>query len=263
MKLYSVSAIVAGVIAVAGTVTAQTQSSQTMSGTELANRVDEMRQGNALIRSRLEIQSADGNKRVLQLQIKERRAKNNTDVLYQVLWPNELKDQTVILHQGPGGAQGSIIVPQQPVRAIKSSQMGEGLFGSDLAYQDAVENFLSWKKQAIVGNQAVNSINCQILESQPDDASTSIYAKVRSWIDTQRFIPLRIEKYSPSGEVLRRIDITRVARDEKHHPIPAGLSVRGTRKKSVSQFEGVKIDQDVQFTDADFAPANAAKPPPG
>ena len=230
-----------------------------LSAAELASRVDEIHQGNALIRSKLEIQSADGNKRVLQLQIKERRAKPNTDIAYQVLWPNELKDQTIILHQGQGGAQGSIIVPQQPVRAIKSSQMGDGLFGSDLAYQDAVENFFSWKKQAIVGNQAVNSINCQILESQPDNASASIYAKVRSWIDTQRFVPLRIEKYSASGEVVRRIDITRVARDEKHHPIPAGLTVRGTRKNSLSQFEGLRIDQDVQFTDADFTPAGVSK----
>ena len=29
---------------------------------------------------------------------------------------------------------------------------------------------------------------------------------------------MRIEKYSSSGELVRRIDITRVARDEKAHP---------------------------------------------
>ncbi len=70
-----------------------------------------------------------------------------------MLWPDEHKGEAVILHQAQGAAKGSIIIPQQPVRAIKSSQMSEGLFDSDLSYQDAVENFFAWKKQALVGSE--------------------------------------------------------------------------------------------------------------
>ena len=135
-----------------------------------------------------------------------------------MLWPNEHKGEAVILHQAQGAATGSIILPQQPVRAITSSQMSEGLFDSDLSYQDAVENFFAWKKQALIGSETINGVSCQILESKPDSSSVSVYAKVRSWIDPQRFVPMRIEKYSSSGELVRRIDVTRVARDEKHHP---------------------------------------------
>ena len=228
-----------------------------MSAAELAARLDSLREGSALIRSKLEIRSPDVGQRVLQLQIKERRTKTSTDLVYQVLWPNEHKGEAVILHQGQGGSKGSIIVPNQPVRTIKGSQMNEGLFDSDLSYQDALENFFAWKKQAIVGSEVINGVNCQILESKPDSSSVSIYAKVRSWIDPQRFVPLRIEKYSSSGELVRRIDVTRVARDEKHHPIPASLIVHGPRKDSVTEFNGARIDQDVNFTDADFAPAKA------
>jgi Outer membrane lipoprotein-sorting protein len=228
-----------------------------MSAPELAARLDSLREGSALIRSKLEIRSPDVGQRILQLQIKERRTKTSTDLVYQILWPNELKGEAVILHQGQGGSKGSIIVPNQPVRTIKGSQMNEGLFDSDLSYQDALENFFAWKKQALVGSETINGVNCQILESKPDSSSVSIYAKVRSWIDPQRFVPLRIEKYSSSGELVRRIDVTRVARDEKHNPIPASLTVHGPRKNSVTEFNGARIDQDVNFTDADFAPAKA------
>jgi hypothetical protein len=93
------------------------------------------------------------------------------------------------------------------------------------------------------------------LESKPDSSAASPYARVRSWIDPQRFVPLRIEKYSASGELVRRIDVTRVARDEKHKPIPASLTVHGPRKNSVTEFNGAHIDQDVRFTDADFTAA--------
>ena len=225
-----------------------------MSAAELAGRMDAVSQGSALIRTKLEVQSLDGAKHVLQLQIKQRRTKATTDLLYQVLWPNEHKGETVILHQAQGASKGSIIIPQQPVRAIKASQMDEGLFDSDLSYQDAVENFFAWKKQAVIGSEAINGVNCQILESKPDSSSASIYGKVRSWIDPHRFVPMRIEKYSSSGELVRRIDITRVARDEKHNPIPASLTVHGPRKNSVTEFNGARIDQDVNFTDADFTP---------
>jgi hypothetical protein len=226
-----------------------------LSATELAARMNALREGSALIRTKLEVQSSDGARRVLQLQVKERRTKAATDIVYQVLWPNEHKGEAVILHQAGGTPKGSIIIPRQPVRAITPAQMGEGLFDSDLSYQDAVENFFAWKKQTIVGSEAINNVNCQILESKPEVSSLTIYAKVRSWIDPQRFVPMRIEKYSSSGELLRRIDITRVARDEKHHPIPASLIVHGPRKDSVTEFNGARIDQDVNFTDADFTPA--------
>lgn len=230
-----------------------------LSATELAARLNALREGSALIRTKLEVQSSDGGGRVLQLQVKERRAKAATDIVYQVLWPNEHKGEAVILHQAGGTPKGSIIIPRQPLRTIKPSQMGEGLFDSDLSYQDAVENFFAWKKQAIVGSESINNVNCQILESKPEGSSLTIYAKVRSWIDPQRFVPMRIEKYSSSGELVRRIDVTRVARDEKHHPIPASLTVHGPRKNSVTEFNGARIDQDVQFTDADFTAAGVLK----
>jgi len=230
-----------------------------MSAAELAAQLDAVSQGSALIRAKLEVRSLEGAKRVLQLQIKKRRTKTTTDLLYQVLWPNEHKGEAVILHQAQGAAKASIIVPQQPVRTIKSSEMNEGLFDSDLSYQDAVENFFAWKKQALVGSETINGVNCQILESKPDSSSVSIYAKVRSWIDPQRFVPMRIEKYSSSGELVRRIDVTRVARDEKHHPTPDSLTVHGPRKNSVTEFNGARIHQEVQFTDADFTAAGVLK----
>jgi hypothetical protein len=166
----------------------------------------------------------------------------------------------VILHQDTGKApHGSILIPHQPVRTIGASQMSEGLFGSDLSYQDAVENVYAWKDQAIVGSEVINGVNCQILQSKPDNSSLSTYAKVRSWIDPRRLVPLRIDKYSSSGELIRRIEVTRIARDEKHNPIPASLTVHGPRKDSVTTFNGARIDQDVTLNDDDFKPAGVLR----
>lgn len=230
----------------------------TMSADELAAKMDAAGQGNASIRTQLEVRNNAGGKRVLQLQIKQRRTKTATDIVYLVLWPNDQKGKAIILHQDNGSApSGSLVEPPNTVRALKASEMSEGLFDSDLAYQDAVENFFAWKKQALVGTEVINGVNCQILESKP--ASDSIYGKVRSWIDPVRSVPLRIEKYSAAGELVRRIDTDRISRDEKHNPIPSRLIVHGPRKNTVTELNGARIDQDVKLTDADFTPAAVTK----
>ena len=173
-----------------------------------------------------------------------------------MIGPNYQKGKARILHQKHCEAPTvSVIEPPNTVRALKESEMSEGLFDSDLAYEDSVENFFGWKKQALVGSEVVDRVNCQILESKPDSSSESIYGKVRSWIDPARLVPLRIEKYSAAGELIRRIDTDRVARDDRHNSIPAGLVVHSPRKDTVTQFNGASIKHDVEFTDADFTPA--------
>ena len=228
-------------------------SANALSADELAAKLDAVGQGSAIVRTQMEIRTNEGGKHTYQLQIKQRRTQNATDLVYLVLWPNDQKGRAVILHQKAGEAPtGSVIEPPNRMRELKKDEMSAGLLESDLSYQDAVENFFAWKKQTLVGNEVVDRVNCQILESKPDSSSETIYGKVRSWIDPVRLVPLRIEKYSPSGELIRRIDTDRVAKDDKHNSIPAGLAVHGPRKNTVTKFNGASIKQDVEFTDADF-----------
>ena len=227
----------------------------TISAGDLASRMNANRQGNAVIRARLEVRSPGGGKQVFQLQIKERRTGNAADLVYLVQWPKERKDEAVILHQDAGGAtRGTIVVPSAPPKTLEASQMSEGLFGSDLSYQDAIENFFAWKDQAITGSETVNGVECQILESKPGKSGVSTYSKVRSWIDVRRLVPMRIEKYSAGGQVVRRIDTTYVGRDQRDRFIPAKLTIRNPSKDSVTEFDGARIEQGMQFTDRDFSP---------
>jgi hypothetical protein len=131
--------------------------------------------------------------------------------------------------------------------------MDDALFGSDLSYQDAAENFFAWKNQAVVGSEVVDGVECQILESKPDKSGISIYGKVRSWVDLHRLVPLRVEKYSTGGKLMRRIETTRVARDQQDRFIPGSLTVHGP-KGTVTELNGARIEQGQQFTDRDFTP---------
>jgi len=208
------------------------------------------------VRLLLEVkQTADNAKSALQVQIKERRTKTTADVVYQVLWPKERKGEAVLLHQTAGRPPtGSLLVPPDKPRPLTAAQMSDPLFGSNLAYQDVIENFFAWENQAITGSEVVNRVNCVILESKPGQGDHSIYGSVRSWIDARRMVPLRVEKLLPSGRLARRIDTTRVAPDDKGRSIPANLAVQGGRDNTVTELDGSRIRHDVAYTDHDFSP---------
>ena len=225
------------------------ESASPMSAGEMASRLSAIRQdGASFVRLRMEINGAK--KETLQIQIKQRRTKGASEVVYQVLWPKERKGESVLLRKtGDRAASGSVFTPPNTLRAI--GDLKEPLLGSDLSYEDIVEDFFSWNRQALAGTETVDGVNCQILESKPGKGEHSIYGSVRSWIDTRRLVPLRVEKYSGSGQLLRRIDTTRVVSDAGHH-IPANLTVRGARQGSSTELDGSRIKHDVNYTDRDF-----------
>ena len=74
-----------------------------VSAKDLAAGLSALQDGASYVRLRLEVkQPADTTKIALQLQIKERRTKSATDLVYQMLWPKERKGEAVLLHKDGG-----------------------------------------------------------------------------------------------------------------------------------------------------------------
>src|SRR6185436_13575884 len=138
-----VSAAIVGLTLAFSSRAAETPS--TMTANDLASRLSALREkGNSQVRLRMEIKGATNE--TLQLQIKERRTKNSSEVVYQVLYPKERKGESVLLRKiGNGSASGSVFVPPNTVRPIKD--LKEPLLGSDLSYEDVVDNFFAWHQQ--------------------------------------------------------------------------------------------------------------------
>jgi hypothetical protein len=220
-----------------------------MTANDLAPRLSALQQnGASYVRLRMEIKGATTE--TLQLQLKERLTKDSSEVVYQVLYPKERKGESVLLRKiGNHPASGSVFVPPNTLRPIED--LKEPLLGSDLSYEDAVANFFAWDQQAIVGTGEVDGVKCTILQSKPGKDEHSNYGSVRSWIDVRRLVPLRVEKYSSSGQLLRRIDTTRVVADAGHQ-IPANLTVSRARPDSLTQLDGSRIRHNVTYTDRDF-----------
>jgi hypothetical protein len=227
----------------------------TISASDLAARLNAWQQdGSSYVRLRMVVSEPAG-KSAYQIQIKARRSKSGTDVVYQILWPKERKGEGVLLQKAAGrSATGVIFVPPNNLRPLEGSQMGESFFGSALAYEDLVENLFAWEQQALVGTEEVDGVSCYILESKPGKGARSSYGKARTWVDSRRLIPLRIEKHLPSGVLARRIQTSNVVTDDIGRQVPANLTVRDPRQKSTTELDGSRIKHDIRFDDAEFTP---------
>jgi outer membrane lipoprotein-sorting protein len=184
----------------------------------------------------------------LQILVKERRAADVDEVAWQILWPKDRAGETVFLRQN--GSRLSVAT----TRNSPTPQLDDSLFGSALAVADALENFYGWKSQTLAGTEDVNGTSCAILESRPGGGDSSIYGRVRSWVDLRRLVPLRVEKYTHDGRLARRIDTTRVVTDNGR-AIPANLSIRDISKNLHTEVDGSRIRHDIALTDADFKPS--------
>ena len=188
----------------------------------------------------------------MNLYLKARRTQSATDIIYQVIFPKERKGEAFLVQKAGGRTSGMLFVPPAAPVAMSSAQMKEGIFGSDISYEDLLENFFAWDNQAIVGTEAVGRTPCQILESKPGKGDRSGYAKVRSWIDVKKMVPMRVEKYLASGQVAKRIDTMDVKEDDLNRPVTRTLVVQRAGRDSVTEVEGTEIKHDVIYSDADF-----------
>jgi Outer membrane lipoprotein-sorting protein len=222
------------------------------SAKDLAAELAARQEGSAYVRLRFEVNGTA--KETLQLQVKQRRTKTGTDIVYQVLWPKERKGESVLLHQAEGHAiRGTHFTPPDNLQSLSASQLNQPIFDSALSYADVIEDPFSWPDQSVTGTETLNGVNCTVLESKPGNGE-SIYGKVVSWIDTNRLVPMRIEKYLPGGQLAVRIDSTHISTDDQGRPIPAYLSVHDPRKGSATEVDGSRIKHNVEFADREFTP---------
>ena len=218
------------------------------SASDLAAGLRAKQEGSTFVRVRMQISSGQ----ILQLQIKSRVSDAASDIVYQILFPKERKGESVLLHRSGEKFTGTSFTPPNTVRPIPSSRMKDQLFGSDLHYEDIIDNPYRWTQQAIVGTDVIDNNSCQILESKPAKGHDSSYSSVKTWVDPRRMVPLRIEKYDAAGKVVRRINTTRILL-EGGDSLPADLKVYGPTS-TVTEITGSRIKRGVTYADNEFTP---------
>jgi outer membrane lipoprotein-sorting protein len=137
---------------------------------------------------------------------------------------------------------------EDDVVKISGHMLKEGMMGSDVSYEDALEaDLLSGKYDiSVAGEDTLDGKPCSIVELDAKVRDVPYY-KRKMWVDKETFVAWKEERYAKSGKLLK---VARVLEVEpvggRHFPVKSEM-VHALRKDSKTIFEMRDIELDVEM----------------
>lgn len=94
---------------------------------------------------------------------------------------------------------------------ISGHMLRQSVSGSDLSYEDMMEDqsLQNTYNATVTGKETINGRECFVLrlEAKTDDVA---YPGRKLWVDSERWLPLKEERYAKSGKLLKLFEIREV-----------------------------------------------------
>lgn len=120
--------------------------------------------------------------------------------LVRFLKPDDIAGTGLLsVNKADGGTDQWLYLPElDRVRRVASDRKGGRFVGSELYYEDLQERKPSLDRHRLVGKDTVDGTPCELLESVPVDASSSVYRKRVSCVDARTALVLRVDYFEKS-----------------------------------------------------------------
>ena len=139
-------------------------------------------------------------------------AKGDVSTLIRFTDPADIQGTGLLtLDAADGGTDQWIYLPaMQRVRRVDSSRQGGRFVNSDYYFEDLKDRKPGADTHNIVGREKVGDTVCEVLESVPVQADSSVYLKRLSWIDPKSLLPLRMDFFErQADQPSKRLLVTR------------------------------------------------------
>jgi outer membrane lipoprotein-sorting protein len=101
--------------------------------------------------------------------------------------------------------------PIDRIITISGHLLRQSVMGSDLSYEDITENrkLMDMYNAKVTGLEKINDRNCYVVELTGKLEDITYYRR-KLWVDKERWIPLKEERYAKSGKPLKRSELLEV-----------------------------------------------------
>ena len=104
---------------------------------------------------------------------------------------------------------------------ISGHMLRQSVMGSDLSYEDLMENrrLQNDYKAEVVGEEIMRERPCWVLELTAVTEDIAYHSR-KLWVDKERFVSLREERYAKSGKLIKTTQVNKVERiDGRWFPV--------------------------------------------
>jgi outer membrane lipoprotein-sorting protein len=97
--------------------------------------------------------------------------------------------------------------------AISGHMLRQSVMGSDLSYEDMMEDrkLRNAYEAKVTAEERILDRPCWVLELVSKSGATAYYSR-KIWVDKERFLALKEERYAKSGKLLKTLEVRAVAR---------------------------------------------------
>ena len=146
----------------------------------------------------------------------------NTRTIKSIAWLDG-QDKALIEYTYPPREQGTKMLklkdvlytyipePDDRIITIAGHLLRQSVMGSDLSYEDMVENkkYSEMYNAEVIGQENYNDRMCWVLLLTAIDKEVA-YPSRKLWVDAERWLPLKENRYAKSGKLLKTTEITDV-----------------------------------------------------
>lgn len=145
------------------------------------------------------------------------------------------------------------------VRRISSKKKSDSFMGSDMSYEDMASRQIDEYNFAILGNEPIDEISCQLLESKPRESIRSEYSRHLSWVDPERLVILQEESFDKTGALLKEKFYSYM--QIKNYTILTEIQVTNVQKNHSTRLSFANIELDTNVEDKLFQEKNLKRIP--
>jgi len=144
--------------------------------------------------------------------------------------------------------------------SISGHMLRQSVMGSDLSYEDMMEDrkLRDAYEAKVIDEESLLERPCWVLELVAKSDDVSYYSR-KVWVDKDRYVLLREDRFAKSGKLLKTLEVKSVVR-VRDHWIPNVLVFRDVLKQgNGTEFRVESVEFDVAIPDYVFTKASLRK----
>ncbi|HEY7170779.1 MAG TPA: outer membrane lipoprotein-sorting protein [Vicinamibacterales bacterium] len=144
---------------------------------------------------------------------------------------------------------------------IAGHMLRQSVMGSDLSYEDLMEDpkLQNLYTATVVGEETLLQRPCWVLELKARPGAEPSYHSRKVWVDKDRYLPLKEERYATSGKLLKTTEVTSMRQFQQRWVAEKAVFKDALKNDGGTEFTVVSVEFDAKIPDSVFSQASLRK----
>jgi outer membrane lipoprotein-sorting protein len=144
---------------------------------------------------------------------------------------------------------------------IAGHMLRQSVMGSDMSYEDLMEDpkLQNLYVAITTGEESLLGRACWVLELKAKPGAAPSYHSRKVWVDKERFLPLREERYATSGKLLKTTEIKSVRQFQQRWVAERAVFNDALKNDGGTEFAITTVEFDAKIPEHVFSQASLRK----